>query len=126
MFFLALALAIVTASGALYLRRDTPSSRAWEKQNGIIDERFAFVFLPSFSLTLFGLALMSASGLSHDHPLVSGLLLSLGLPFTLIGSVGAITGLFGTRYPEWLIPRWRRESPYRTPPKRRGRRRKTN
>lgn len=126
MFFLALALAVVTAIGALYLRRGTPGSRAWEKQNGIIDERFAFVFLPSFALTLVGLALMSASGLSQDYQLASALLLSLGLPLTLIGSVGAIMGLFGSRYPEWMIPRWRRESPYRTEPKRRSRRRKTD
>lgn len=124
MFFLALALAAVTTVGALYLRRDTPGARTWERHNGIVDERFAFVFLPSFALTLFGLALMSASGLSHEHGLLSGALLALGLPATLIGSVGSIMGLFGTRYPEWMIPQWRQNSPHRVPPRKRTRRKK--
>ncbi|MDO5719225.1 MAG: hypothetical protein Q4P05_00645 [Actinomycetaceae bacterium] len=124
MFFLALALAVVTTVGALYLRRDTPGARTWERQNGIIDERFAFVFLPSFALTLFGLAFLSASSLSHENPVVSGALLVFGFPATLIGSIGSIMGLFGTRYPEWMIPTWRRKSPHRIPPRQRRRRNK--
>lgn len=124
MFFLALALAAVTTVGALYLRRDTPGARTWERQNGIIDERFAFVFLPSFALTLMGLALLSASGLSRDNTVLAGALLIVGFPAALVGSVGSIMGLFGTRYPEWMIPKWRQNSPHRVPPRRRERRKK--
>lgn len=122
MFFLALGLALLTTVGALYLRLDTPKARAWERTQGIIDERFAFVFLPGFALALWGLATIAAANLSADLPVLRIVLYVVGVPLALAGALGVLTGLFGVFYPQWLVPQWRVNSPYRKPPQRTRRR----
>ena len=123
MFYLAILLAIVTGVAALLLRRDTPRSRHWETQEGLIDERFAFVFLPGFSIALFGLSFLAAGHLSADIHVLSVVLLAIGAIVTLVGAIASLIGLFGARYPEFLIPHWRRTSPHRVAPAPRRRRR---
>lgn len=114
MFYLALGLAIASSVAALYLRRDNEKARSWERVNGLIDERFAFVFLPAFAVALFGLVFLAAGNLSHELPVLAIILFVIGVPLTVVGAMGCIMGLFGTRYPQWLVPQWRRHSPYRT------------
>ncbi|EEH63645.1 hypothetical protein HMPREF0044_0664 [Gleimia coleocanis DSM 15436] len=106
MVFLAFGFGILCAIGALYLRRDTPGSRAWQGQNGMIDERFAFLFLPAFAMALLGLGLVSAGGLSRSIPWLFWTLTVIGLPFAVVGLGGALVGLFGKTAPAWLLPRW--------------------
>lgn len=108
MVFIALLLGVFSAVGAWYLRRDTPTSRAWEKQEGIIDARFAFLFLPSFSLALLGLALLSAGGLSRETPWLYYLLSTVGGAVSLVGLGGSVAGLFGRKIPTFLQPSWYR------------------
>lgn len=122
MFFLAIGLALLTTAGALYLRMNTEKGRTWERTEGMIDERFAFVFLPSFALALWGLAAISAANLSSEMPVLRTALFIVGVPIALVGGVGVIAGLFGVSYPEWLVPHWRRTSPHRKPVKRARRR----
>lgn len=113
MFILALLLGALALVGSIWLRRDTPSSRNWETQNGIIDERFAFVFLPSFTILLFGLAFIGMAGLFEDLTLGPKLLLGLGILMAGIGTIGSLWGLFSRKSPEWMIPQWRINSPHR-------------
>ncbi len=122
MLFLAIGLALLTSAGALYLRINSEKGRTWERTEGMIDERFAFVFLPAFALALWGLAAISAANLSGEIPLLRALLFIIGVPIALVGAVGVIAGLFGVSYPQWLVPQWRRTSPYRKPVKRMRRR----
>lgn len=126
MFFLALGLAILSTVAALYLRRDNEKARSWERVNGLIDERFAFVFLPAFAVALFGLVFLAAGNLSHEMPVVAIMFFVIGVPLTVIGTLGCIMGLFGARYPQWLVPYWRRHSPYRTAEDRARRPRRKN
>ncbi|MDO5048642.1 MAG: hypothetical protein Q4D87_02000 [Actinomycetaceae bacterium] len=113
MFILAFLLGVVALAGTLWLRRDTPSSRSWETQQGLIDERFAFVFLPSFTVLLFGLGIIGISGLFEDFTIPVIILFAVGVILTGIGTLGSIIGLFSKRYPLWLLPQWRLNSPHR-------------
>lgn len=108
MFVIALLLGIFAGLGAWYLRRDTPSSRAWEEKDGIIDARFAFVFLPSFSLALIGLSLLSIGGLSREIPWIYWTLSSFGALMAAVGLGGSVAGLFGKKIPLFLQPAWYR------------------
>ncbi|MDO5722272.1 MAG: hypothetical protein Q4P06_07010 [Actinomycetaceae bacterium] len=113
MLFLALGLAVISTAGALYLRVDSEKARTWERTRGLIDEPFAFVFLPSFALALWALVVISAANLSYQIPALKITLFAIGVPLAIAGTAGVIMGLFGTRYPQWLIPTWRKNSPYR-------------
>lgn len=108
MFVLALLLGIFAGFGAWYLRRDTPSSRAWEDKDGIIDARFAFLFLPALSLALIGLSLLSMGGLSRDIPWLFWTLSLVGGLTAAVGLGGAVAGLFGKKIPQFLQPAWYR------------------
>ncbi|MDO5034747.1 MAG: hypothetical protein Q4E01_05105 [Actinomycetaceae bacterium] len=113
MFIVALVIALLSLAASLWLRQDTPSSRAWETQDGLVDERFAFVFLPSFTLLLFGLGMVGMSGMFETFSLPVKLLFAVGLVATGVGGLGSLVGLFSNRYPLWLLPKWRMESPHR-------------
>lgn len=108
MVVIALILGIFSAFGAWYLRQDTPSARSWESKEGIIDARFAFLFLPAFAMTLLGLSLLSAGGLSRETPWLYYLLSSIGGAVSLVGLGGVVAGLFGKRIPTFLQPAWYR------------------
>lgn len=113
MFILAFLLGLLALAGTIWLRTDTPSSRSWETEEGIIDERFAFVFLPSFTLLLFGLGIIGVSGLFPEFTWPIKILFGIGIIMSGIGAVGSLIGLFSSRYPEWLLPQWRIDSPHR-------------
>mgnify|MGYP002735218488 CR=1 FL=1 len=113
MFILAFLLGLLALVGTIWLRRDTPSSRSWETEEGMIDERFAFVFLPSFTLLLFGLGIIGVSGLFQDLSGPVWILFILGIVMAGVGGFGSLIGLFSSRYPEWLLPQWRIDSPHR-------------
>ncbi|MCS4483888.1 hypothetical protein NXS08_00065 [Gleimia sp. 6138-11-ORH1] len=108
MFIIALLLSVGAGIAAWYLRQDTPAARAWESNNGIIDARFAFVFLPAFSMALLGLALLSIGGLSREIPWIYWSLSTFGGLLALVGLGGCVAGLFGKKIPLFLQPAWYR------------------
>ncbi|WP_297556639.1 hypothetical protein [uncultured Actinomyces sp.] len=113
MTIIAFVLGLAALIATLWLRKDTPSSRAWETENGIVDERFAFVFLPSFTILLFGLGIIGLSGLFSELSAGVRLLFILGCLLSAVGTFGTVAGLFSNKYPLWLLPKWRLESPHR-------------
>lgn len=113
MFIFALVLAAGCLVASLWLRRDTPASRSWETQEGIVDERFAFVFLPAITLFLAGIGLIGLAGLLGMETVAVKVLFWFAMAITLVGIVGSVIGLFSNRYPEWLLPQWRKNSPHR-------------
>ena len=113
MTIIAFVLGLAALIATVWLRKDTPSSRAWETEDGIVDERFAFVFLPSFTVLLFCLGVIGLSGLFNELTGGVWVLFILGCLLSAVGAVGTVVGLFSNKYPLWLLPKWRLESPHR-------------
>ncbi|WIK64527.1 hypothetical protein [Gleimia hominis] len=113
MFFFAFILGVLSLAATVYLRVGSPRSRWWERTDGIIDETFAFLFLPALSALLLGLVLVGAGMLSGSLPALRIIFFILGGASALIGLIGSLMGLFNAQTPRWLLPKWRINSPYR-------------
>lgn len=96
---------------SLALRRDTSRVRQIINGGGIVDQRFAYVLVPGFSLLLLGMG-----GLGVVLPGVGGalgyflgpLLAALCGIVALGGAVLSVFGLGSGPAPDWALPRWAR------------------
>ena len=109
MVYIALIVAVMAGAAALWLRMDSPQSRWWEKEKGIVDERFAFATIPGLALVMTGIFALSMAGLAPEGAgrwLIAGpgaVVLVAGLALSFLG--------FGRKaLPDWLVPAWRRAS----------------
>lgn len=92
---------------SLLLRRNTDRARAIRGSGGPVDDRFAFLSMPGFSLILLG---FGALGLAM--PLADGfagrLLAALAVLVIAVGTLASLWGLFGRSVPSFALPLWMR------------------
>ncbi len=108
MIVLALAGGLVGLVASLVLR--VPKRRQAARE-GVVDDRFAYLSLPGFSLFLIGIGLLGLTLPGSGAGGVGPLLLIVSVLAGIMAAFGALLsmwGLFGKTVPRWALPRDKR------------------
>lgn len=92
---------------SIMFRKGTPAARNWLQTDGIVDERFALLFIPGFAALLLGM------GLSPHYALFPRVLHTPWIVLcgivALAGLVTMVWGITHIDYPEKIEPQWLRD-----------------
>lgn len=109
MIIFALVSGLLGLGASLALRRDTDRARNLRETGGIVDERFALLSLPGFSLMLLGVGVLGlvVPGIDGFLGTFWGYLLAfLAAAIALFGLYMSILGLGKRPIPLFLQPAW--------------------
>lgn len=98
---------------SLALRRDTDAAAKLRNSTGLVDERFALLSLPGFSLILLGAGAFGlvAPGMGGWlGPVFGPVLAGLAIAIAMLGVYLSVLGMGKKPIPDFAKPRWMRDN----------------
>lgn len=102
--FAALGVGIAALVITIMFRKGTPAARGWIRNDGLVDARFAFLFMPGFTLLMLGMG--AAPHYVLFPKIMHGPYIILAGIVGLVGLIVMIWGVIPVNYPKFFTPQW--------------------